>query len=224
MIRAAAVAAVAVAAVAANAGVARGDGGTVRGTVEVNRPSGVPAGAVLVYVVGFAEPAPAAEVSVAQQDRKFVPDLVAITAGQTVAFPNGDPLLHNVYSPTADRTFDLGSYPRGEVRKRGFPKPGVIEVFCNIHPEMSATIVVLPNRRFAMVDAHGGYEIRDVPAGTWTVFAYSRHAAHPTSVQVTVTSGATVDAKLVLDEVQRDFAHRNKYGEKYSDDQPGYSD
>jgi plastocyanin len=210
--------------VAVASGAAHADGGIVRGTVEVNRPSGVPAGAVLVYVVGFTEPPPAAEVSVAQQDRKFVPDLVAVTAGQTVAFPNGDPLLHNVYSPTADRTFDLGSYPRGEVRTRGFPKPGVIEVFCNIHPEMSATIVVLPNRRFALVDAHGGYEIRDVPAGTWTVFAYSRHAAHPTSATITVANGAVVETKLVLDEVQRDFAHRNKYGEKYTDDQPGYSE
>jgi plastocyanin len=208
--------------VTAIGGAAWGDGGTIRGTVDVHRPTGVPAGAVLVYLVGFAEPATADEVAVEQHDKRFVPDLVAITAGQTVAFPNADPLLHNVYSPTADRTFDLGSYPRGDTRRRGFPTPGVIEVFCNIHPEMSATIVVLPNRRFATANAGGEYELRDVPAGTWTLFAYSRRAAHPVSTRVTVAAGATVEAKLVLDEVRRDFGHLNKYGEKYPDDQSGY--
>ncbi len=214
----------AVVALGALGGVARGDGGIVRGTVEVNRPAGVPASAVMVYLVGFNEPAPDRDVIVEQRDRKFAPDLVGVTAGQTVAFPNADPLLHNVYSPTADRTFDLGSYPRGDVRKRGFPKPGVIEVFCNIHPEMSATIVVLPNRKFAMVDAGGVYEIRDVPAGTWTLFAYSRRAAHPTSTKVTVAAGGVAEAKLVLDEQRRDFAHPNKYGEKYPDEDGSYKE
>ena len=190
-------------------------GASIRGTVEVTRPSGVPVGAVLVYVVGFDEKAPATKVDIKQLDRHFIPDLVAIPAGGRVSFPNGDPFLHNVFSPTAERTFDLGSYKTGETRTRLFPRRGVIDVYCNIHPEMSATLVVLPNTKFAFADASGHFEIKDVPPGTWTVFAFSRRAVQPVSMQVTVPAVGSVDVGLKLDEVQRDFSHVNKYGEKY---------
>src|SRR5262249_19245566 len=115
---------------------------------------------------------------------------------------------------TSERTFDVGSYKQGETRTRTFPKPGVVDIFCNIHPEMSATLVVLPNTRFALADTAGHFEIK-VPAGTWTVFAYSRRAERPTSIKVLVADGATVEIKLPLNEVPRDFKHRNKYGEVY---------
>jgi hypothetical protein len=93
----------------------------------------------------------------------------------------------------------------------------VIDIFCNIHPEMSATLVVLPNTRFAFTAADGRFEIKDVPAGTWTIFAYSRRASRPVSAKLTVTSGAATDVEVRLDEVPRDFSHRNKYGEQYRD-------
>jgi len=193
--------------------------GTVRGTVKVNRPAGVPASPILIYVLGFNEPAPSAPVTIAQRDRKFVPDLVAVTAGQSVSFPNRDPLLHNVFSPTEERSFDLGSFDKGESRTRGFPRPGVIEIYCNIHPEMSATVVVVPNRKFAIAKPSGEFEIADVPVGTWTVFAYSRRATKPSKGTVTVTANGTATLALQLDEVKRDFTqHVNKYGEQYRDD------
>jgi len=205
----------ALAAVLGTASNAGADGGSVRGTVEVSRAKDVPAGPVLVYVVGFTEKAPAQPTVINQVGKRFTPDLVAVAAGGTVAFPNGDPFLHNVFSQTSERAFDLGSYRQGETRSRTFPKPGVIDVYCNLHPEMSATIVVLPNTRFATADASGAFEIKDVPPGTWTVFAFSRHAAQPSKVGVTVVRGAAAEVKLHLDEVQRDFTHRNKYGESY---------
>jgi len=205
----------AIAAVLGTASIAHADGGTVRGTVEVSRPKDVVAGPVLVYLVGFTEKASAAPVVIKQVGKRFIPDLVAVAAGGSVAFPNGDPFLHNVFSQTSERAFDLGSYRQGETRSRTFPKPGVIDVYCNLHPEMSATIVVLPNTRFATADASGAFEIKDVPPGTWTAFAFSRHAAQPTRASVTVERGAVAEVKLHLDEVQRDFTHRNKYGEAY---------
>lgn len=190
-------------------------GANIRGTVEVSRPAGVPVGAVLVYVVGFVETPPPMQAEVKQVGRHFLPDLIAITAGGRVAFPNGDPFLHNVFSPTSERTFDVGSYKQGETRTRVFPRRGVIDVYCNIHPEMSATLVVLPNTKFAFADANGHFEIKNVPPGTWTVFAFSRRAVQPVSIQVTVPAEGSVDVGLKLDEVQRDFTHVNKYGEKY---------
>jgi hypothetical protein len=192
--------------------------GTVRGVVAVTRPPGVPASPILVYLVGFSEPPPPNPVLVFQQDKHFIPDLAAVTVGQTVGFPNRDPLLHNVFSPTAERTFDLGSFDKGETRTRGFPKPGVIEIFCNIHPEMSATLVVVPNRKFVYASAAGQFEIPDVPVGTWQLFAYSRRATRPVSATVTVPANGVATTTLRLDEVKRDFTHANKYGEQYRDD------
>jgi len=188
--------------------------GVVRGVVEVKRPTNIAASTVLVYAVGFTEPAAKASVTVKQVDKRFLPDLVAVTAGGTVSFPNGDPFLHNVFSPTSDRAFDVGSYKQGASRSRSFPKPGVVEIYCNIHPEMSATLVVLPNTRFALADVTGRFELA-LPPGTWSVFAYSRRADRPTSVRVTVVEGSTVETALKLDEVPREFKHRNKFGEEY---------
>jgi plastocyanin len=190
-------------------------GGTITGTVEVTRPQGEQAGPILVYVVGFTESATEPAVVIQQRGKRFVPDLVGLTAGGSVAFPNGDPFLHNVFSPTDTRRFDLGSYEKGQTRSRTFPDPGVIDVYCNIHPEMSATIVVLPNRRHVIANRDGSFTIEGVPPGRWSVFAYSRRAAHPVSAAVDVASSATVTIELALDEVQREFKHENKFGEKY---------
>ncbi len=204
------------------AGAARADAGLVEGTVTVTRPEGVDASPVLVYVVGFEEKAPKRTVTIKQKKKRFSPQIVAITAGQTISFPNGDPFLHNVFSPSSTRPFDLGSFPEGETRERTFPETGLIDVYCNIHSEMSATIVVLPNRRFAFTDAAGHFAIKGVPAGTWTVYAYSRRAREPVSVQVTVTEDGTVTTELSLEEIARDFKHRNKYGEDYRDEDATY--
>lgn len=204
-----------IATLAVSSGRAQADGGTIKGVVDVQRPKGTPAGVVLVYVIGFKEEPKKQSVLVKQVERKFIPDLVAVTVGGTVGFPNGDPFLHNVFSPTTARSFDLGSYPRGEARSRTFPKLGVIDIYCNIHPEMTATVVVLPNTRFVTADAAGRFEIRDVPPGDWSVFAYSRRVEKPVSVPVSVTNGGTTEIKLKLDEVQKEFRHRNKFGEQY---------
>ncbi len=199
------------------------DGGVIQGTIEISRQKDVPAGAILVYVVGFAEPPPRQPVSVRQVGRRFVPDLVAVTLGGTVAFPNGDPFLHNVFSPTTERNFDLGSFPQGDTRSRTFPRMGVLDVYCNIHPEMTATLVILPNTRFAIADAKGRFELTDVPVGTWSVFAYSRRAVKPVSAKATITSGGITEVMLKLDEVQREFKHRNKYGETYRENTTIYA-
>lgn len=188
---------------------------TVRGTVEITRPPDVPPSPALVYIVGFDEPPPAKPVEVKQVGKRFLPDLVAVTAGGTVSFPNGDPFLHNVFSPTSDRTFDLGSYKKTEARTRTFPRRGVIDVYCNIHPEMSATLVVVPNMRYALTDATGHFQIEHVRAGTWTVFAFSRRAIQPVSAKIVVGGDGIVETSLELDEAPRDFTHVNKYGEKY---------
>src|SRR5262245_17266491 len=140
-------------------GVARADGGTVKGTVKVVDAEGKPTSAegAIVYVVGFTETPPSKPATIAQKNKRFVPDLVAVTAGQDVAFPNNDTTLHNVFSRSTTRPFDLGQYKKGESKTKSFPKPGVVDVYCNIHPEMAATIVVVPNNAHAAVAADGSF-------------------------------------------------------------------
>lgn len=193
--------------------------GRVTGKVTVTDADGKPATTdVIVYVVGFTETGPTDKpaASVAQKGRKFVPDLVAITAGQSVAFPNNDAFLHNVFSQSPPRKFDLGSFKRGESKSKAFEKPGVVDVYCNIHPEMAATILVLPNTRHTRTKPDGSFVIDGVPPGTWTVFAYARRSAKPASAKVSVAAAgdATVNLALVRG---AEPPHVNKYGEKYKD-------
>jgi len=199
-------------------GAAAADRGAVEGKVVVRR-DGAPAEAsgVVLYVVGFTEPPPAEPAEIRQRQKHFLPELLPITAGQAVSFPNGDPFYHNVFSPSPVHKFDLGQYPQGESKSKRFPSVGVVDVFCNIHPQMAATILVLPNRRWARADAEGAFRLADLPPGRWTIYAYSRRAAEPASAPLEIVAGETAKVSLALDEIKADFAHANKFGEKYRD-------
>jgi len=191
--------------------------GRITGKVTVTEAKGGPAAAVdvIVYVVGFKEPPTGATATIKQQGRRFLPDLIAITAGDRVAFPNNDPFLHNVFSQSPARKFDLGSYWRGETKEKEFPDIGVVDVYCNIHPEMAATILVLPNRHHVRAGSDGRYALDGIPPGTWTVFAYTRRAPKPAKAKVKVTAGAETSIDLTLVR-SADTEHPNKYGGKYT--------
>src|SRR6516165_6146456 len=111
-----------------------------------------------------------------QIDRRFSPDLLVVPVGSTVSFPNMDPIFHNIYSLSKPKTFDLGSYDKGETRRVVFPKPGVVEIYCHLHPNMAATVMVTPNRWYARPDAAGQYRIPGVPPGQYTLVAWHKSA------------------------------------------------
>jgi plastocyanin len=195
--------------------------GRVVGTVKVSEADGQPAVAdVVVYVLGFTEPPSEKATTIAQKGRKFVPALVAVTVGEKVEFPNFDPFLHNVFSQSRPRKFDLGSFPKGETKEISFPEAGAVDVYCNIHPEMAATIIVLPNRRHTVAGPDGKFVIDGVPPGDWTVWAFTRRAL-PVSGRVTVKPGADATIDLAIAR-GAEPAHLNKYGEKYKDGGPTY--
>jgi plastocyanin len=196
--------------------------GKIIGKVTVTEADGKPAASVdvIVYVVGPKEtldPAGKAKPydKVVQQGRKFNPDLLDITQNDWVDFPNFDKYQHNVFSQSPGRTFDLGSMNYNEAKQKQFKQSGVVDVYCNIHPEMAATIVVLPNH-FHTRTKNGVYEIPNVPVGDVDVFAYTRRATKPAQQKgVKVTDdpkGTTVNLAI-----QRgaEADHLNKFGEKY---------
>jgi plastocyanin len=113
---------------------------------------------------------------VQQVDRRFQPDLVVVPIGSSVSFPNMDPIFHNIYSLSKPKSFDLGSYDKGETRKVTFPKPGIVDIYCHLHPNMAATIVVTPNRWYARPDRSGKFRIPNVPPGQYTVVAWHKSA------------------------------------------------
>lgn len=198
--------------------------GRVAGQITVTK-NGKPkrdASEVVVYVVGFKEDAPSTVPQMAQKKRQFEPRVLPITAGQKIDFPNFDDYFHNVFSLSKARKFDLGQFKRGKSKRKTFPRKGIVEVYCNIHPNMSATILVLPNRAHAVTDKSGKFRIDNIPPGEHTLFAYSRHAARPVRTKIKVTANQTTPVKLELAENKAPTPHRNKYGEKYKDKKAKY--
>ncbi len=130
---------------------------------------------VAVYVEG-AGPAGAAALELPQQNRRFATEVVVVPAGSTVSFPNLDPLFHNVFSLSSAKSFDLGNYPKGQTRNVRFDKPGIVSVHCHLHANMSAAVVVTPNRWAVKPAADGRFVIRDVPPGTYRLAVWHRSA------------------------------------------------
>jgi plastocyanin len=134
-----------------------------------------------------------------QRNETFVPHVLAITVGTTVDFPNNDVTYHNVFSLSRPRPFDLGRYAVGRSRSVTFDRPGIVRVFCDIHSQMSAFILVFSHRFFDVTDDQGRYAIDEVPPGTYKVNVWNE-AVTPVSRTVTVAAGGEVTLDVVLGE------------------------
>jgi plastocyanin len=170
--------------------------GTVKGTISA--ASGPLADAVVMIDTPSAPAAAGApHAVVAQRDMKFMPHVLAVVAGTTVDFPNQDPLLHNVVSSSPAKRFDLGMYPQGETKSVTFDTPGVVELRCHAHPEMSGFVIVHSSPYAAVTDGHGAYTITGVPAGSYPLRIWHETLA-PRATTVTVRAGGVqpLDARL----------------------------
>jgi plastocyanin len=146
------------------------------------------------YAPSAAAPQPAPPVpAIRQEDLTFVPHVLAITKGTEVEFPNTDPVFHNVFSLSRAESFDLGRYPKGSSKRVRFDSPGVVKVFCHIHSDMSAIVVVLDNPFFVSPDADGSYDIDGLPPGDYKVTGWHERA-HPVTLRVHVDAGKSSPA------------------------------
>lgn len=143
-------------------------GGNVTGTV--NHPSAT-AFPTVVYVertTGGTFTPPSVHPVIDQKGKVFLPHVLAVLVGTTVDFLNGDDFEHSVFSPDGEK-YDLGKWGKGQKRSYTFKRAGVYTQLCNLHPEMIGYVVALETPYFALADKQGAFQIRDVPAGTWTV-------------------------------------------------------
>ncbi len=152
---------------------------------------------VVVAVDGLKGTAPLRAYEMRQQDELFVPWVLAIGRGSTVAFPNGDPYFHNVFSLSRAATFDLGRYPPGQSRVRSFTTPGLVKVFCHLHSHMSAAILVFDHPWFVIPDEAGMFELEAVPAGSRVVTAWHERIGEARKT-VTVPAGGEASVEFVL--------------------------
>jgi plastocyanin len=132
-----------------------------------------------------------------QRGERFAPHVLPILAGTTVDFPNEDGIYHNVFSLARVREFDLGRYPRGESKQVQFPKPGVVQVFCHIHSDMTAYVVVLDNPFFVVPDANGRFALDGVPPGEYRLIAWHERI-RPMVTTVRVEAGRVTPLSLHL--------------------------
>lgn len=167
--------------------------GDVKGKVSVQGLRSAENIAVYVdAIAGKKFDAPAQHVVIDQRKLAFVPHVTVVEQGTTVDFLNSDSVGHNVYWPSISGnkklTHNLGTWPQGQKKSFQFNDPGVASLLCNVHPEMSGYVVVSPTPYFALTDKDGNYEIKDVPAGHYTLKAWSEDGK-PTTQEIDVSAG-----------------------------------
>ncbi len=148
-------------------------------------------------------PKPAVTETLNQQGARFEPDLIVVPIGSTVDFPNSDPIFHNVFSLSKAQPFDLGYYPQGQSRTVKFNNPGVVQVYCHIHANMYAAIVVTASPWFQKPSADGEFSFSNVPAGRYRLTAWHKIAGlHKVDVEVPETGSVDVTIRVPVDAEQ----------------------
>lgn len=155
-----------------------------------------------------------------QKNKAFEPHLLAVTKGSVVDFPNLDPWFHNVFSLFDGKKFDLGLYEAGTTRTVHFDREGVSYIFCNIHPEMSAVVVVVSTPFYAVVSGSGEFSIPAVVPGRYTVHVWTENSSPETLAALTreVDISQTSHSLGLLRVRETDSVrtvHKNKYGQDY---------
>ena len=158
---------------------------------------------------------PSTAEKVVTRSKTLIPHVLAVPVGATIAFPNEDPISHNLFSLSRGNAFDLGLYRRGPGKTQKFDTPGVVNIYCNVHPNMSAVVHVMPTPHYVFTDAGGNYSI-DVPPGKYRLVAWNEQGG---STESTIDVGQhAVSGNLALTIDSRNFRivqHLNKEGKAY---------
>jgi plastocyanin len=192
--------------------------GTVRGTVTVTKGGKAKADktGVIIYLEGVAgtPPVPKDHAIIRQREKQFDPPLTVVVRGTTVDFPNEDKIFHNVFSVSRPARFDLGLYKSGTMKSVELKRAGVVDVYCNIHPDMVAKVKVLENAYYTVTGKDGTFKIENVPAGEYPIIAWMQTGDEAKGT-VKVSAGGSAEVKLDVSEVAKKKTHTRKDGTPY---------
>ncbi len=197
--------------------------GTVTGRITLFEKGGRQApdsSDVVVWLEGPRGRVRPTRTSVVMRGKEFRPHLVAVGVGSTVEFPNDDPIFHNAFSVSGENRFDLDLYKRPKSGSWTFQHPGVVRIYCNIHPQMSAVVVVRDSPWFGRANADGTFTLEGVPAGRHVLKAWHERGGEA-ATEVAVPAEGSVGAELTLDGSRfKRVPHRNKLGKDYATGDP----
>ncbi len=150
---------------------------------------------VFVYVKeglsgGF--PAPKEPVVLNQQGCAYTPHVFGIQAGQPLEIVNSDSTLHNINAqPKTNKRFNIAQPVKGMKSTKTFDQPEIgIPFKCNVHPWMASYGHALNHPFFGVSDSNGGFSLKNLPAGTYTIEAWHEKLGTQTQ-SVTVADGET---------------------------------
>jgi plastocyanin len=151
------------------------------------------------------------------KDKQIRPRAIAVPVGALVTFPNYDPIFHNLFSVSTPNDFDVGLYKGGASKEKTFEYPGVVRIFCNVHPQMSATIVVTDTPYFTTTSKDGSFDLGDLPAGSFNLSAYAEEGQTSQKIEI---KDAPLKVNMTIN--GRNFKklpHKNKFGKDYVTDE-----
>jgi plastocyanin len=161
---------------------------------------------------GGGGPAPSAG-SMKSEQKKFAPRVVVVRRDATVQFPNADSIYHNAFSVSGQNRFDLGLYRSGASREKKFEEPGLVRVYCNIHPQMVGFVMVVDSDFAAVTRPDGSFRFEGVPPGSHVLKVWHEEAGETPNVMA--RAGDTPVTIRVDVTNFRPLPHKNKYGKDY---------
>ena len=192
--------------------------GDVRGRLTLldkgNRPA-EDVGQAVVWLEGASAAPVPVQAEITTADKSFTPHVLVVPVGSTVSFPNHDPFNHNVFSLSEEQPFDLGLYGRGETRSVRVTRAGIIRVYCNVHAQMSALLVVRDGPYVTQPSGDGSFDLVRVPPGKYILHAWHERAPEVTR-PIDVPADGLGAVTLTLDASGYRFKpHLNKFGQPY---------
>lgn len=150
------------------------------------------------------------------RNKTILPHVMVVPVGSTISFPNEDAITHNLFSVSKPNAFDLGLYKRGTAESHTFETPGIVNVYCNVHPEMSAVIHVVTSPYYVSADKGGAFRIANVEPGRYTLNAWNEIGGSVSSEVEVGKDGVQGSTALQIDgRSHKRTQHLNKEGKPY---------
>jgi plastocyanin len=187
------------------------------GRVETSAAGGekTPSVGAVVWIPGVPAVRQSGPPAMSSTEKRFAPHVLAVAQGTVVAFPNQDRVFHNVFSRSTGSEFDLGLYRNGASRSVRFSKPGLVRVYCNIHPDMAGYVRVLEDGVFTTTDDKGGFRLTGVAPGRRVVQVWDERGGEQ-QFPLDLEPGRIRTLNVVLDgSAFRRVPHKNKFGQDY---------